>query len=419
MKIQLIAIGNELLNGKTTDKNGHWLAAECFRRHFNLQKVHIIGDDPKLFQSAMTSALEEADAVITSGGLGPTKDDLTKQMMADYFHFKCVYNAKAEKIILEHFKRGNKEYDYSKYDYHNSPVEFEVFHNPTGYAPGLGYVTPDNKVVCATPGVPNEYKAMLTESVFDFLVSNLPQSTRLRENVVVKTWKLPEADIFGKLCPTLWEDLANFGEVSSLPHMVGVDIGVYLEGSSPEEIQKKKDEVLKVIFQSPLKDFIWHIGQKSLEQVILQEAQINGLSIGFAESATGGLCSDRISNIPGASQILKGSIVCYQEDIKTNLLKVDPETIAQYSVYSDQVAKQMAQGALLALNCDIAVAITGVAGPNDDGPHPAGKVSIAVADKNSCESETFYFKGDREGLKFRFSQIALFKLLEKVKAKPL
>lgn len=415
MKIQLITIGNELLNGKTEDKNAFWMAGECFKRHFQLQKVHVIGDNEQLFHSALSEALKNADVVITTGGLGPTKDDLTKDMLCSFFKIQKTHNPRADEIILKHFKRGGRTYDYEKYDYHNVPLEMDIFENPTGYAPGLAIKTADGKIVCATPGVPNEYKAMVSEHVFPYLLTHGPKSSLIYDHLIIKTWKLPEADIFGRLCPTLWDQLAKYGEVSSLPHMVGVDIGIYLSGTDIVEIADKKKIILEVINKTALKDYIWHIGVESLEEVILATAKAKKIMFGFAESATGGLCSDRISNIAGSSTVFMGSVICYNPQIKIENLNVQKLTIKQYSVYSNEVAQEMAVGLNHAIKTQVAVAITGVAGPGDDGEHPAGKVSIAVAGPKGVESETFHFKGDRTGLKFRFSQMALFKLLEYLK----
>ena len=207
MNVDLIIVGNELLNGKIEDRNTHYLAAELYNQGHKLRKVHIIGDDEKLYFEALDAAFSHSEVVITTGGLGPTQDDLTKDILGNYFKFPSEFSQEALEITLSHFKRGNREYDQDKFPYHNLPRGFKAIFNPAGYAPGLHY-TDGKRTVFATPGVPTEFQAMLKEEIFPKLNTD---SSRIIKHVIVKTWKVPESKIFYELAPELWDKLSPLG----------------------------------------------------------------------------------------------------------------------------------------------------------------------------------------------------------------
>ncbi len=410
MNIELIIIGNELLNGKIQDLNSHYLGQKLFQENHQLQKVQIIGDNPDQFNQALSSALEESDVVIFTGGLGPTRDDLTKKMLADYFEKEIVFNEKALEVSMAHYKRGERKYNKSKIDYHNLPLEFSPLHNPVGYAPGIFYQD-KKKFIFATPGVPSEFQAMLNEEI----LPRLSTPDEISKHVIIKTWKLPEAYIFHKTAPQLWSQLNPIGEVSSLPHLIGVDIGVRVTGTTQAEIDIKEQKVLEVIDQSPLKEFVWHIGPESVEEVIVQKASDKNLTIGFSESCTGGLCASRITDVSGSSQVFWGSVVSYANEVKMKSLYVSDQTLKDHGAVSKETAYEMAKGAREHLGVDIAVSTTGVAGPNGGSKEkPVGTVGIGISTKEKTSSEIYHFKGDRVTLKKRFSFMALFLLLEEI-----
>ena len=164
MKFDLIIIGNELLNSKIQDLNTHFLAKELFVAGHELRKTTIIRDDEQMFYDAISESHDKTDVIVTSGGLGPTRDDLTKTMLAKYFHKKVIYSKKSEEVVEKHFSRSTRVYDKEKIDYHNIPEDFLPIYNPTGFAPGLKLQT--NKLrVYALPGVPHEFQAMIKEFI--------------------------------------------------------------------------------------------------------------------------------------------------------------------------------------------------------------------------------------------------------------
>lgn len=410
MKIQLIIIGNELLNGKISDKNTSYLAKLAFEHNFELTKTHIIGDDPNSFQKALKEAWEVSDIVITSGGLGPTKDDLTKDMLAQYFSKKIEVNNEALSFVRKIYQDKGKEYS-DKMAYHFIPQDFKLLYNRIGYAPALQY-SEGVKTVYALPGVPSEFQVLLNEEIFPTLKKDDNQF----KHIIIKTYGVPEAQIFYKIAPLLWDELSKYGEVSSLPHAYGVDIGVKLTEKNTDQLAQFEKEIIALVQSHGLKDYIWHIGSESLEEVIIREAKAKNIKIGFAESCTGGLCASRITDISGSSSVFWGSVVSYANEVKMKSLKVKEDTLKNKGAVSEETALEMAIGARAHLDVDIAVTTTGIAGPGGATPgKPVGTVGIGFSDKHASASKMYYLNGNREQLKVRFSQVALFTLLERIR----
>lgn len=413
MKFQLIIIGNELLNGKIQDKNAHWLAKFCHKNGHNLERVTIVPDEEKSFLTVIKEAYQKVDVVVTTGGMGPTEDDLTKKMLASFFNKKIVFNENASLITQSHYQRNKREYDPKKVSYAYIPEDFTPIYNPKGFAPGLCYQN-EKKLLFAAPGVPEEFKQMVKEEFSKVIQKTFPSQNNFTKHIIIKTHKLSESKIFTEIAPSLWESLSPFGQISSLPHSYGVDIGVHIQDVSKELLGKKEKLVLKEIDKSPIKDFIWHIGEESLEELIIQKAKEKKLTFGFAESCTGGLLADRITNVSGSSSVFWGSVTSYANEVKINTLKVKKETLQNFGAVSVEVAKEMAKGAKEVLNVDIVMATSGIAGPlGGSKEKPVGTVAIAFCDKEN-QGELLHFNGDREQLKYRFSQYALLKLLERI-----
>lgn len=366
MNISLLTIGSELLNGKVQELNTHTLSKLVIQFNFVLVNSLSVIDSKEAIHSAIDYLSECSDVIIISGGLGPTKDDITKDTLIDKF--------------------GNT---------------FTTIANHNGVAKGLIF---DNKVkVVATPGVPAEFNTMILKEVIPFL--NL--KSKNNNQVIFKTYKMGEAKIFNELCPSLWTDLEDFGDVSSLPVLSGVNIGVNLKDVS------KKDELINFVKSTKLNKLIWNIGPESLEEVIINKAKSKKLKIGFAESCTGGLVSSKITDVSGSSSVFWGSVISYSNDVKKKSLNVDGESLKDHGSVSVEVAKEMAYGARRTLGVDIAISTTGIAGPNGGSENkPVGTVCIGISTKNKTEAFRLEFKGNREILKERFAKAALYKLLE-------
>lgn len=414
--IDFIVIGNELLNGKIADLNTKVLADILYQNHFQLGQVHIIGDNSAQFQRTLEFAKNQSDAVITSGGLGPTADDKTKQMLADFFQKKISLSETALQFVQRIYKRREREYNSTLFDYHLLPQDFTLLDNAQGFAPGL-FFEDSHQLFFATPGVPSEFSGMMEKEILPRLKSKFPK-TQKQEHFIARTWKIPESKIFNEIAPTLWSDLAAVGEVSSLPHLFGVDIGVILTGSD-KEIEIKKKNCLELIQKSDVSDYLWQIGKKSLAELIVEEAAEKKLTLGFAESCTGGLCASMITDVSGSSKVFWGSVVSYANEVKTKSLKVKQHTLKNFGAVSAETAGEMASGAKEHLCVDIAVTTTGIAGPlGGTQDKPVGTVGIGISTNDTTKSKLYYFKGNREVLKQRFAHKALMTMLEAIRSHP-
>lgn len=411
MKVGLLIIASEVLNGKIKDLNTHFLAEYLRLNHMELAEQLTVRDERESIHQGLNYLFKHCELVVTSGGVGPTKDDITKEALASYLKRQILYSKSAEKIATENYLRLGRDYPGREHAYSSLPEGFMALANPTGFAPGF-FVEDNNKFIFSGPGVPRELKNMVQEH-FPTLIFPRIKDRGVVDLIVVRTRKIPEEKIFQEIDPALWDKLSQFGDVSSLPVIYGVDITVKIKAENFAELESKKSDVLATMSASPLYPHIWHIGNESLEEVIVKKATALKVTFGFAESATGGLCSERITNIAGASQCFKGSVVCYDTSIKTSLLRVDPLTIETSGVVSIETAQEMASGAADVLQVDIALAITGLAGPGGGTAEiPVGTVCIACCIRGKVTAERFSFKGDRELLKNRFAQIALMTLLE-------
>ena len=412
-KVDLIVIGNELLNGKVSDRNTKELGTILSANNLELNQVQIIGDNSKQFNEAMERSLNSSDIVITSGGLGPTKDDLTKEMLGKYFKREFNVSEQALNMVESIYASRGKEYDKESLNYHILPENILSINNPTGFAPGLFYQH-DTKLVFSTPGVPSEFKSMLEKEVIPLVKKNFKLDNFIN-HFTVRTWKVPESKIFNEIDKELWSELSNFGDVSSLPHIFGVDIGVTLSGTEPE-ISKKRKRLESIILKSPVSDYVWQFGRLSLEELIVKEAQSKNLTIGFSESCTGGLCASKITDVSGSSQVFFGSVVSYSNSVKIKSLGVSKNTLKSHGAVSAETALEMAIGAREHLEVDIAVSTTGIAGPGGGSDEkPVGTVGIGFATPLGSDSRLYQFQGDRELLKQRFASRALITLLEKIR----
>lgn len=414
MKIGFLIIGSEVLDGKISDLNTKLLADFLRNHHLQINEALTVRDDTKVIKEGLEKLFRHNDVVVTSGGVGPTKDDLTKETTGDFFQRKLVLNEEAIKISEKNYQQFDRQFPGKSHGYAYLPEGFIPLSNSTGFAPGFSYKEKD-KILLSFPGVPREFKSMLQDHFLDVCSEKIDPKFLLK-HFIVRTKNIPEEKIFGEVDPDLWKKIETFGDVSSLPILMGVDIGVKLRAISQQDLIEKEKNLKDIFSQSPISSAIWHIGTESLEEKIIQVANRKKLTFGFAESATGGLCSHRITSVPGSSQSFLGSIICYDENVKINQLGVKRETIHTYKVVSPETAMEMAQGIQRLLNLDIAIAITGYAGPSGGtSEYPVGSACIGLSLKDgTSRAQILRLKGDREILKQRFSQAALYILLEEL-----
>ncbi len=412
LSVSMIVIGDEILNGRTTDLNGSWLSKYLFKKGLELKSLRFIKDNVEEINLALAASMNESDVIITSGGIGPTLDDKTKSTLANYFGKKLVERDDIAEIVTENYVRFGRVWARESNFYHFFPEDFIGIKNPKGLAPGIGFYSGDKKLIMAAPGVPREFMAMVEEEFYPLIKKYYAE--RLKENfqTVIRTQGVPEEKIFFELCPTLWNDLEVFGKVSSLPHTIGIDIVVSYHGNEKIHLEKN-EQIKKLIAKTPLASHVWQWGNSSVSELVLKKAKELKRTFGFAESCTGGLTSSKITDLSGSSEVFYGSVISYDNSIKENILAVKTETLKQFGAVSIETATEMAQGLLKILKTDYAISITGVAGPTGGSVEkPVGMVVIGFASKNKSGAHVFQFPGDRIRVKDRFSDKALLTLLE-------
>ena len=409
MNVSAIIIGDEILSGRTKDLNASWLTTFLFKKSLNLTSIRFIRDDAAEINSALLAAMLEADVVITTGGIGPTLDDKTKNTLANFFQKNIALRSDVKMIVEKNYERFGRTWNPQLNHYHYFPNDFIATNNPKGLAPGIVYFEPlKKKLVMSAPGVPNEFKAMMEEEFYPLMKNYFGEQVKEGFQTIIRTEGIPEEKIFGELCPNLWSDLEIFGKVSSLPHIVGIDIIVSYYGS------KRLDaEIKKIIDATPLAKHVWHWGPEQLSELVLQKALEKKLTFCFAESCTGGLTASKITDLSGSSSVFMGSVVSYANESKEYFLDVAPETLKNFGAVSVETAIEMATGAREKFNTDIAISITGIAGPTGGTEEkPVGTVVIGFATKTFCGAQTYLMPGDRLRKKDRFSERALLTLLE-------
>lgn len=411
LSVTMIVVGDEILNGRTTDLNGSWLSKFLFKKGLHFKNLHFIRDDVEEINRTLTDSLKDSDIVITSGGIGPTLDDKTKNTLAHFFGKKIVERADIAQIVTDNYIRFGRTWSPSTNHYHFFPEDFIGIPNPKGLAPGLGLFTDDKKLILSGPGVPREFSEMVEIEFFSLIKKFYPDRFKENYQTVIRTQGVPEEKIFFELCPNLWSDLEKIGKVSSLPHTIGIDIVVGYYGDS-ETSQKNDTKIKELILKTPLAPHVWQWGNKPINELVLNMAKAKKVTIAFAESCTGGLVSSKMTDLSGASEIFFGSVISYDNKIKENLLRVKKETLEQFGAVSVECAKEMAIGARELLKVDYAVSISGIAGPSGGSKEkPKGMVTIGYASAKSSGALEFNFPGDRIRLKERFSDQALLIML--------
>jgi nicotinamide-nucleotide amidase len=412
MNAALIIIGDEILSGRTRDLNGFWLSKFLTKKGIALKKIVVINDSEQEIHATLKDCLNDHDIILTSGGLGPTKDDITKTVLANYFDKELTSTDQSIALIKSLYNKFDRQWTTETNDYHYYPKDFILTDNPMGYAPGLVYHQ-DSKIIMCAPGVPREFSAMVEEIFLPMIEENFDfKNLKPISLFSVRTKGVAEATIFNELCPDLWDKLNSIAKLSSLPHLLGTDLLLYIENSKYE---KSVEEIKNVINDSKLKEHVWQFGNLELEELVVQKCIEKNLTIGFAESCTGGLTSSKITNVSGSSKVFYGSVVSYANDVKMNLLKVKEETLKSFGAVSEQCALEMAIGAKEAMGTDFAVSFTGIAGPGGGSAEkPVGTVGIGISGPQNSISKVYNFRGDRLGLKERFSRAGLFLLLEHI-----
>ena len=389
----IITIGDELLIGQVVDTNSAWIAQELNKTGIWLRQRISIGDDKREIFRALEMAGRDAEIVIITGGLGPTADDITKPVLCEYFGGKMVVNeevlAHVKYLFTEVFRRPLIDRNLKQAEV---PDVCTVLFNERGTAPGMWFEK-EGKVFISLPGVPHEMKGIMTKLVLPRLQSMF--KTPFIEHRTLLTAGVGESSLAETIKD--WEaKLPAHVKLAYLPNYGMVRLRITGFGSDKTTLDKELDHQFALL-KTQVQPWLVTDQDESLPMNVHRLLRAQGKTMCTAESCTGGYIAHLITAIPGASNIFKGSVVSYDNEVKTNVLKVSPETLSSAGAVSEEVVKQMAAGALQVLNTDFALAVSGIMGPDGGTPEkPVGTVWVAAADRNNVKAQKFQFRFDRQ-----------------------
>lgn len=406
MRCEIIAVGTELLLGQIVDTNSAWmgenLALAGIDSHFQTK----VGDNLQRIVSCIRLGLERSDAVILCGGLGPTQDDITREAISEVMGVALVRHPEIGDRIREMFTARGRDMPENNLRQADVPEGASVIPQMPGTAPGL--VCPVNdKVLYAVPGVPHEMREMLSGTVIPDLQKRAGV-TAVISSRVLRTWGHSESGLAETLAGRIQEldRLGNPTLAFQASGIEGIKVRITAKAASAqaaEVILADEEARLRLM----LGDLIFGVDDETMESVVIHMLRDRGLSLGVAESLTGGLMGARLTAVPGASQVFRGGIVSYASDVKFSLLGVP-----KGPVVTADAARAMAEGARRVLGANVALATTGVAGPAEQEGQAVGTVFLGLAMDGASEAQQLQLPGDRQRIR-QYAVISALNLLRK------
>lgn len=411
MKATIITIGDEILIGQITDTNSGFIAKELNKIGVEVHEMISISDDKTHILETFTKVQNLVDFVIITGGLGPTKDDVTKITFCEYFEDVLQRNQEVENQIVELFTKMNFVVSQVNRDQALVPSKCIVLKNNFGTAPGM-WMQKENTVFISLPGVPYEMKAIVTNELIPKIVNEYKRPYIVHKTIL--TYGQGESVVAERI--EEWENnLPPFVKLAYLPSPGRVRLRLSARGLEEQFLQTTINELVVQLRQIINDIIVGFEEEESIEFVLGKLLAQKKLTLSTAESCTGGKISEVITSVAGSSAYFRGSIVSYATDTKVSLLKVNQLTIDTYSVVSKEVAEEMALGAQKLLQTDFAIATTGNAGPSKgDADATVGTVCFAIATPNGVFSEEFNFGQPRQKVIDRAVNKALELLMKEI-----
>ncbi len=403
MIAELVTTGSELLLGQIVNTNAAYLAQELNKIGVDVCFQTTVGDNRERMKEVLSHALTRADIVITSGGLGPTRGDITKEVSAEVMGRTMALNEKCAERLKKYFARVGREMTENNLRQAMIPEGAHVFVNHAGTAPGVA-LEEKGKLLVNLPGPPPEMKDMFRRSLAPYLAEKSGVRTIILSRVL-HTFGIGESMLETKL-----DDLILAQKNPTLALLVrptGVIIRITAKAADEETARLLIEPAEKEI-RARLGEFVYAIDDETMEEVVGRELKSRGLSVATAESCTGGLVASRLTDVAGSSEYVKGGVVSYTDEVKAEVLGVSRDLLAREGAVSGAVARAMAEGVRQKLGTDLGVSTTGLAGPGGgtEGT-PVGTVFVAIAGSEGTQAEKYLFTGKRGQIKFRASQAAL------------
>ncbi|MBQ4347122.1 MAG: competence/damage-inducible protein A [Firmicutes bacterium] len=394
MKAEILSIGTELLLGDILNTNARFLARELASLGIEVYFQAVVGDNPGRLRSALEQSFSRADMVISTGGLGPTDDDLTKETVAEFFGVPLKRDEESLKRIEKFFKKIKREMTENNIKQADIPEGALVLKNPRGTAPGI-WLEKDGKIMVMLPGPPREAESMFRERVRPLLDE---RRERVFVSRVLRIADIGEGELAAKV-----EDLLS-GEnptLATYAEPMESYLRLTANAKSEEEAKKLLDELSDII-KGRLKEAVYAQGETKMQEVVGKMLMERSLKTAVAESLTGGLVSAQLIENPGISEIFSEGIVAYSNEAKRRILGVKEETLLNFGAVSAECAEEMAKGAAERAMADIGLSTTGIAGPSGGTEEkPVGTVYIGIYIRGKCFSKKLSLAGTRERIRER------------------
>ncbi|PSQ78587.1 MAG: competence/damage-inducible protein A [Bacteroidetes bacterium QH_7_62_13] len=407
MRAHLLTIGDELLIGQTTNTNAAWLGEKLSRLGMEVERTVTVGDDPERIREEINRSARRAQLLLLTGGLGPTHDDITREVVAEYFDAPLRTDEEILARIRRYYERRDRQLPSAASKLAQVPDGFATLDNPVGAAVGLWHeatVHDGHRLVGVLPGIPEEMKGIFEAAVMPRLKQRADLRAATHRTLV--TSGIGESALqerLGDLSDLLGEKLA----LAYLPSTNGVRLRLTSSDTDRAAAEKRLDRLEERI-RSQVGIHVIGTGKVTLEDVLGDTLREGGFTIASAESATGGLIGHRLTSVTGSSDYYQGSVTAYANAVKQSILGVELGAIAEYGAVSEAVAVQMAEGVRDRLDVDVGVATTGIAGPTGGTPEkPVGTVWLGYADEVRSRAVRQQFVEDRSLNKELFASAAL------------
>jgi competence/damage-inducible protein CinA-like protein len=410
MDAEIIAVGSELLTPHRQDTNSLYLTSKLNSLGVEVRFKTVVGDDAERLGAVLRAALDRSRLIILMGGLGPTEDDINRQVVAGVLGRTLHEVPEVIERIAARYARTGRKMPANNARQALVPEGAEWLPNKKGTAPGI-WMEQDGRIIVMLPGPPRELEAMFDEQCMPRL-RNRVSGTQIRTRVI-KVAGLPESEVDQRIAP-IYKPYSN-PSTTILSTGGAIEVHLSAHGATQEEADGLLDELTDKI-EPALGDHIFSTSGETLEEVVGMYLVMKQKTLATAESCTGGLLSERITRVPGSSEYYLGGAICYSNQLKTRFAGVSPKLLETYGAVSKPVAQALAEGIRRKTNASIGIGITGIAGPGGGTEEkPAGMVFIAVADDRGTEVREFRFPGDRERVRLLSSQFALEMLRRRIR----
>ncbi|MAR48143.1 MAG: competence/damage-inducible protein A [Acidimicrobiaceae bacterium] len=408
MRCEIVAVGTEILLGQIVDTNSAWIAERLADAGIDCHFQTVVGDNPERMLEVLAAGVKRSEALIVTGGLGPTQDDLTREVVAELMGVELVRDTEIVERIKGRFSSRGKLMPENNLKQADIPIGAKAIAEMPGTAAGLICPMPGGKVIYLVPGVPAEMKQMLEGTVLEDLISRSGERSVISSRVL-KTWGHSESGLAEDLAREI-ERLDHNGELTLAFQASGIE-GVKVRMTAKAADKEQSDLLLdheENVLRELIGEYIFAVDEQTMESVVLDQLKAQSLTFATAESITGGMIGSRLTEVPGSSDSYLGSVVAYEADIKRSLLNV-PSDI---SVVSKEAVEAMALGVCELLSADVSVAVSGAAGPYPHEGQEPGTVWMATNVRGNVESFKVVFPFDRTQIR-QFTVITVLNALRK------